>query len=144
MIVLLILLVTFDQITKHFALRLQFENSIVVIKNVFALTFVKNHGAAFGILQKQRWLFILIASVAIFIITRYIIMMPKDSSSVLKKLSMILICSGALGNLIDRLINGYVVDFLELSFINFPVFNFADVYLTIGVALLILSSCLRK
>jgi signal peptidase II len=135
MIILIVLIIGFDQLTKFFL-----NNNLVLnqpnplIKGFFYLTLVHNRGAAFGILRNQIPLFVL---TSIFAITLIIFNLKKAGRN--KKLSandlaLGLILAGAVGNLIDRLVYGYVIDFLD--FCVWPVFNVADSAITVGAVLL--------
>jgi len=127
------LLVGIDQAAKYLALHsLKPVGSITVIENIFSLTFVENRGAAFGILQGHT---ILLAIVSIFItvlLLYFYIKMPQGKVYKFIRFSLVLIISGAIGNLIDRFLRGYVVDFFHATFIDFPVFNVADIYVVVG------------
>ncbi len=128
-----------DQLSKYFFLNLlSLNQSIPVIKNMFHLTLVYNTGCAFGLLKNQGWYFIIISLLVIFFILFYWIKELKYAQgSKILKLSLVLILSGAIGNLIDRLRFGYVIDFLDFRI--WPVFNLADSAITIGVILI----CIR-
>jgi len=125
-----------DQITKYFILtNLGLNDSVAVIRNSFHFTLVHNTGAAFGIFKDQTLFFISISIVSIISI---IIFLKKNTkSSTLIDIALALILGGALGNLLDRLRFGYVVDFLD--FRVWPVFNVADSAISIGVFLALLS-----
>lgn len=129
--ILVVTVLLLDQISKLLALKyLQPVNSIPVINNILNFTYVENRGAAFGILQNQKIFFILITLVVLALIwfyTHY----NRLSRSVVFGLS--LIAGGAIGNLIDRIRLGYVVDFFHV--LNFPVFNIADSAVVIGTIL---------
>jgi len=121
-----------DQLTKFLALRfLQLNTPVPLIKNFLNLTLVHNHGAAFGIFQNQLFLFVL---VSIFAIALILYNLKNKKNSIILKLALSLILGGAVGNLIDRLRFGFVVDFLDLRV--WPVFNFADSVITIAALLL--------
>ncbi|HEO6964379.1 TPA: signal peptidase II, partial [Streptococcus agalactiae] len=105
--------------------------------NIVSLTYLRNYGAAFSILQNQQWLFTLIT---IFVVCVAIIYLMKHiNGSYWLLISLTLIISGGLGNFIDRLRLGYVVDMVHLDFINFAIFNVADSYLTIGIICLMIA-----
>ncbi|MDO5590543.1 MAG: signal peptidase II [Lachnospiraceae bacterium] len=131
--------VLFDQWTKYMALaHLRGQEPYVLIKNVFELDYLENRGAAFGMLQNKQILFILcVALISIFVVVFY-----KNVSLSRHFLPLrvcaILIMAGAIGNVIDRIFRHYVVDFFYFSLINFPVFNVADIYVTVAAILLIL------
>lgn len=129
-IVLVILLL--DQSSKFLITRnLTLSQSIPVIKGVFHITLVHNKGAAFGILKNQVPLFIL---TAIFAIVLVLLNLRGNKHKKLYSISLSLILAGALGNLIDRVFFGYVIDFLDFRI--WPVFNVADSAITIGAILL--------
>lgn len=132
--VITIIIVFLDQLSKFFIAKSLFLNqSVAVIKGVFYLTLIHNRGAAFGILKNQLPLFIFTSLFAIVLI---FINLKKDAHKKLSvyTVSLCFIFAGALGNLIDRLCLGYVVDFLD--FRVWPVFNVADSAITIGAILL--------
>lgn len=121
-----------DQLSKFLAVRfLQLNTSVSLIKNFLYMTLVHNRGAAFGMLKNQLFLFVMISFFAILFIFLHL---KNKKNPFLFKISLSLILSGAVGNLIDRLRFGYVIDFLDLRF--WPVFNLADSALTIGALLL--------
>lgn len=127
--------IALDQYTKYLALtRLVNYDTIPLIENVFHLTFVKNRGAAFGILQNQKWFFIVVTGAIMIGIIYYIYREKPESKLLMISLSMIL--GGAVGNLIDRVRYSYVVDFFDFTLINFPVFNVADSFVVVGTIFL--------
>lgn len=133
---IIIFIVVLDQLTKGLCrtyLKNTESRTIPVIKNVFHITYVENRGAAFSILQNQRWLFIVI-TIAISGIMFYYLLHMRRRNDVLTT-SMCLILGGAIGNLIDRIYLGYVVDFLDFRLINFAVFNVADSAVVVGAIL---------
>lgn len=105
------------------------------IPHIAEFVFVKNTGAAFSILSGKVWL--LSAVSIIFCIAVVVYMIWKRPKNPLLCTSLALIFSGALGNAIDRIAYGYVVDFINLSFMNFPVFNIADIAITVGAVLIV-------
>ena len=114
-------------------------DSIVLIPNFFAITYVRNTGAAFSVLENNRILFIVIGLVALYLIYRYLI---RDKS--LNKLSIIsysMLLGGIIGNMIDRIVYGYVIDYLSFNIFgyNFPVFNLADTFIVVSVILIIIN-----
>lgn len=126
-----------DQITKWLAvIFLQGHPPVPVIDWFIRFTYLENRGAAWGMLSDHRWVFMVLSSVAIIGVTLYVfIMKPKDP---LLRVSLAFVTAGGIGNMIDRIFLGYVVDFLEFTFIDFPVFNVADSFVCIGAAMLIL------
>ncbi|RKV83606.1 MAG: signal peptidase II, partial [Streptococcus sp.] len=99
------------------------------------LTYLRNTGAAFSILENQQWLFAVITLVVIGAAIWYLCKQIKGSFWLLSGLSLII--AGGIGNFIDRVRQGFVVDMFQLDFINFAIFNVADSYLTIGVMVLV-------
>lgn len=125
-----------DQLSKQWVTRvLQPVGDIPLWDGVFHLTYARNIGAAFSMLEGQLWFFVLFtlaASVAILYVTfRY-----RNSLPILLRITLGLILGGAVGNLIDRLLYGYVIDFLYFKLINFAIFNIADCCVVIGSILL--------
>ncbi|MGN1458004.1 MAG: signal peptidase II [Acutalibacteraceae bacterium] len=136
-IILSAVIVIIDQIIKYFVLEfLAPVGSVTVIDNLFSLVYVENRGAAFGIFQNQVWIFALITvlMIAVFV---YILVSGKIKGKLFTT-SAILIIGGGIGNLIDRIFRGFVVDYLSVSFFP-PVCNFADYCITIGAVLFIIS-----
>jgi signal peptidase II len=122
-----------DRISKWICqTSLQPLGSVPVIKGIFHLTYVENRGAAFGILQNKTWFFIP-ATLIILVILLYMLIRVKTNSK-LMRVSLALIAGGAVGNLIDRIWLGYVVDFLDFRI--WPVFNIADSSVVVGALIL--------
>lgn len=142
-IILVPVLFLLDKTAKNLAvLHLKGQNDLILIENVLQLRYIENRGAAFGILQNSRWFFIVItllvtAGAAAAYIWYVVKRMTKRSSPVIMLLFSLLM-AGAFGNFADRAANGYVVDFIYVSLIDFPVFNLADIYITCGCILTIL------
>ena len=131
-----ILLILLDQWTKHLAVsHLKGQPPLVLIEGVFELLYSENRGAAFSILQgKQGFLFLITLAVLIFV-GYALVKMPANRRYLPLTVCLNLLFSGAVGNMIDRVTNGFVVDFLYVSLIDFPVFNVADIYVTTAAAL---------
>ena len=125
-----------DQIIKFFVLNeLKPIGTVKVIDGVFNLTYVENRGVAFGIFQDMRWVFVAVTCILLFLIIFY--MFKKRPKGKLFYICAGMIIGGGVGNLIDRLVHGYVVDYLAVSFFP-PVCNFADYCITIGVFILLI------
>ena len=134
-----VILIVFDQWTKILAYdKLRVDGPFVIWKGVFELLYSENRGAAFGILQGQKWFFLLVAAAVVIVILVFLYKMPNDKKMFPMFLCTVLLASGAIGNVIDRLSRGFVVDFLYFKLINFPIFNVADCYVVIAAGLLIL------
>ena len=137
-----ILLTVVDQFTKYLAFtRLRGQENWILIPGVFELEYVENRGAAFGMLQEKQLLFFLIAVLVLAGVLYMLWRMPDGKHYRPLAVCLMLIASGAVGNMIDRITQSYVVDFLYFSLINFPIFNVADCYVTcsaVGLVLLIM------
>lgn len=132
-IILAVILFIIDQATKYIALtKLKPLGSVTFIDGFMDFTFVENRGAAFGILNGRVWLLLVIAAVICIVIIAAMLKMPNTKEYKWLKWSLMLILAGAIGNVADRLFRGYVVDFFEFTFIKWPVFNMADIYVVIG------------
>ena len=135
-----VLLVALDQATKYFAEAcLSGGRSISVIPGVFQLFYLENRGAAFGMLADRQWFFILVAFVMMAAALWVYLRLPQGRRYRLLGWICVLVGAGAAGNMIDRIWHKYVIDFLYVSLIDFPVFNLADCYVCIGAALGVLS-----
>ena len=132
--------VALDQLTKWLAVVfLQPEGaagSFHLWENVLHLTYVKNEGAAFGMLADHRWVFMVFSTVAIIGLSVYLFGFSKDNKWV--KISLAMIIGGGIGNMIDRTLLGYVVDFVDFRLINFAVFNVADIFVCVGCGMMFL------
>ena len=132
-----VLLTALDQWTKYLAvLHLKGQSPIVLWDGVFELYYLENRGAAFGILQGQKAVFLICTAVVLVLIAFYYNRLPGGRRYTLMRVVAVLLAAGALGNLIDRMRYSYVVDFLYFKLIDFPVFNVADCYVTVGAVLL--------
>ena len=127
--------VVLDQLSKWLAVvYLQGEVSFPLWKDVLHLTFVKNEGAAFGMLADHRWVFMIFSSVAIVGLSIYLFGFCKENKLV--KICLAMIIGGGIGNMIDRVALGYVVDFIDFTLIDFAVFNIADSCVCVGTFML--------
>ena len=135
--ILIILSVAADQITKHLVLaNIAMYEDVAVLPGIFHFTYIENKGAAFGMLANNRWVFHVISTVAIAAFVFYIIKYrPKD---ILLRISLSFVVGGGIGNMIDRCFRGSVVDFIEVDFIDFYVFNVADIFVCVGCGLMVL------
>lgn len=127
-----------DQLTKLLAIKyLRPIKTYPIIKDVLHLTYVENRGAAFGMLANHRWVFIVISTLTIVFLLVFLYAGYTDKKLYTVSISMII--SGGIGNMIDRLYLGYVVDFIDFRLINFAVFNGADSIVCVGAGILILA-----
>ncbi len=132
-----LVMVGIDQYTKSLAeAALRLGESVEIIPGFFDLRYVQNRGAGFSILQGQTVFFYVISVIALI---AFAVMLYK-SKTTLSKISLLLMIGGTIGNFIDRILHVYVVDFLDFYIFgyDFPVFNVADAFLTVGVFLLII------
>ena len=130
-----------DQYTKFLAVTHLQDAAIPIIDGVFELRYLENRGAAFGMLQNQQVFFFIAACTMLVIVAILYVRLPQTRRLLPFRICMILLAAGAIGNMIDRMRMSYVVDFLYFKLIDFPIFNMADIYVTIsaiGVILLIL------
>ena len=131
-----IFIILIDQFSKYFIF---YNYKKVINKNflLFRLDFVKNYGAAFNIFSGNR-IFLSCLSIIFTILLTYLIL-RKNNHNILDLISYSFILGGTVGNGIDRTLKGFVIDFINLNFINFPVFNIADISINIGLVFLIYS-----
>jgi len=126
-----------DQWVKHLAVaHLQNAPDIPLIEGVFRLAYVENRGAAFGLLEGARWVFVVLTVIVLGAIVVYFIRLPKTKQTRLLRGALIVLCGGALGNFIDRARQGYVVDMFYFHWFEFPVFNVADILTVVSTFLL--------
>ena len=130
-----------DQLTKWLsATYLSKIITLPIIKDVIHLTYVENRGAAFGMFANNRWVFMTTSTVMIIGLLLYLYLGLAENR--LYEISIAMIISGGIGNMIDRIALGYVVDFIDFRLINFAVFNGADSFVCVGAGLLILAMVL--
>lgn len=135
---IVILGVFFDQYTKHLAvLHLKESEPLVILDGVFELYYLENRGAAFGILEGKQTFFILSVVIITVLILWFLKIVPLEKRFMPLSLIAAFILAGAYGNCIDRAVLGYVVDFFYFKLIDFPVFNVADIYVTVSTFLMV-------
>ena len=130
------LLIAIDQFTKYLAQKYLMDGPIVIWDGVFELHYLENRGAAFGILQGQKVIFLICTVLILAVLAFYYNRMPLEKKYQPLRVVGVLLGAGAVGNLIDRMVQSYVVDFLYFKLIDFPIFNVADCYVTAGAILL--------
>ena len=134
-LILTTILVVIDQVTKYLTVQnIELGQVVEFIPDFVSLTYIRNTGAAFSILEGQMWFFYIVTTVVIGVLIYYMYTEAKNDRVLGILLSLIL--AGAIGNFIDRLMLLYVVDMIKLEFMDFAIFNVADSYLTVGVILL--------
>lgn len=134
--VMVLILAGLDQWVKSLAvLYLKDKAPFVVIEGAFEFFYLENRGAAFGIFQNQRWIFLILTALIMVGLVWLYGRIPAVKRYVPLRICIVASFAGAVGNMIDRIKNGYVVDFLYFKLIDFPVFNIADIYVTLSVIL---------
>jgi len=132
------LLIILDQVTKYWAASVLKGNKAIEIWNgVFEFQYLENRGMAFGLMQNQIILFVIFTVIILGVIFYYYRLVPDTKRMMPLRWAMVVLAAGAVGNLIDRIVNNYVIDFLYFKFIDFPIFNVADCYVTISLLTLI-------
>ena len=127
----IILLFFIDQWIKHVVVAtIALGGSHTVIPGILSLTYIRNDGAAWSMLAGQQWFFLVISVAALLVMGWFLIRYRQNWQY---EFGLVFMIAGTLGNFYDRIVNGFVVDMFQLDFINFPIFNFADSCLTIGV-----------
>ena len=130
-------LIAADLLTKLAASKLG-SREVVLIPGVLSLSYIENHGAAFGIMQGRQWLLIVISAVIIAAAVVFYIRRIRDTRYRYLRVLTVFLVAGALGNMIDRIMLGYVRDFIYFKLIDFPVFNVADIYVTVSAVLILI------
>lgn len=131
------IIVGIDQLVKYLTVQnISLYETVTAIPNVLSFTYHQNSGAAWSILEGQMWFFIIVTLIVIGVIGYYL--HTQGRQNLLFSSALTLLLAGAIGNLIDRVLNQYVVDMFRLEFVQFPIFNVADMSLTFGVGLMIL------
>lgn len=126
-----------DQVVKIIvSSTMSVGQTVPVIEDIFHFTYIRNEGAAFGMLADHRWVFMIISTVAIGALLVYLFKFCKER--MLTKIGIALIIGGGIGNMIDRIFLGYVVDMIDCRFIDFYVFNIADSCVCVGAGIVIL------
>ena len=131
------LLTGFDQLTKLLAVKnLKGKADIPLIPDVLYFQYLENRGAAFGIFQDRKIFLVLLTSLILVGVCYVLWKIPADKKYIYLKLLCFLITAGGIGNLIDRVRLDYVIDFIYFAPIDFPVFNVADIYVSVGMVFL--------
>ncbi len=137
--ILIPVLVITDQVTKQLALKnLNGKPPVDIIKNVLQLTYLRNDGAAWGMFSGKQWFFIILTVALMVLIIYILIKMPFTRKYLPLRIIIETLMAGALGNFIDRVANGDVHDFIYFKIIDFPVFNFADICVSLSMIALVI------
>ena len=125
--------VLLDQFTKYLAItKLKGEAPYILLKGVFQFEYLENRGAAFGLFQDQRIFFFISVAVICAVVIWFYVKVPMERRFLPLRICAVLIVAGAFGNCIDRVRLNYVVDFFYFKLIDFPIFNVADIYVTVS------------
>ena len=128
-----------DRLTKIWATSNLMSQDIGVWDGVVKFHYLENRGAAWGLFQNAFWLFYVITAVAVVVMAILYARIPFAKRYHFLRVLLVLLCAGAVGNFIDRAWYHYVVDFICVEFIDFPVFNVADIYVTVSVFLIVIA-----
>jgi len=135
LIAIILGVVALDQLTKALAvIYLEGEASFPLWQDVLHFTYARNEGAAFGMLSDQRWIFMVFSTVAILALLAVLFFHSPKSRYV--QITLAMIAGGGIGNMIDRIALGYVIDFIDFTLIDFAIFNVADSFVTVGAFML--------
>ncbi len=135
----LAVLIAIDQYTKYLAvIKLKDQPAFNILDGVLEFNYLENRGAAFGMLQNQKLFFVFVACVFLSVIVYVLFKAPAEKKYTSLHILLTMIAGGAIGNMIDRLRLDYVVDFIYFVLINFPIFNVADIYVTVATFFLII------
>lgn len=136
--IIIVVAVILDQLSKHIVVTNMYQSSAEFIPGVLGFRYCENTGAAFSIFSNATWALALVSVVMFALIILAIVICKKHGAPWQINACFALIAGGAVGNLIDRVFLGYVVDFIELQFMHFAIFNVADCFVCVGVALLLI------
>ena len=135
---IILFVIGFDQLTKYLTVKLlALGESFPIIEGVIHFTHWINRGAAFGMLANHRWVFMLISTLLIVALAGYLYL--GKCPNLLYSISISMIIGGGIGNMIDRVYLGYVIDFIDFTLIDFAIFNIADSFVCVGAGLLVLA-----
>ena len=144
-VLFVVFLLALDQFSKYLAVvYLRPITEFQLIEGVFSLYYWENAGMAFGMLQGGRWIFVTVTIVVLGFILYYYVSLPKSRHQKLIRIFLLILTGGALGNFIDRLLKGSVVDFFYFKLIDFPIFNLADVFLVVSIFALVIITLFTK
>ena len=143
-LILLTLLIFLDFFSKYIVVTNIFQNQFIKINEYLDIVYVKNFGVSFGLFSNTVPFWVLVIIGIMIILFIFYLMIKSDKK--LEKLSYFIILAGAISNISDRAINGYVIDFLSLHYNNFywPAFNLADIYITVGIIMLLSSFFIKS
>lgn len=132
--IIAVILVAVDQIVKNWAAETLVKGDIAIIENVLYLKYAENTGVAFSMFSDNRWILVAVTSIMLAAVLAFFL--SGKVSGKLEVFSLSLLLSGGVGNLIDRISLGYVIDYIDVRIINFAIFNIADICICVGAFLL--------
>ncbi len=133
-LILVALLIVFDQFTKKLAVaKLMDKPAFVLIEGVLELDYLENRGVAFGMFQGQRYMILVVGIIFLAVLLFFMLKMPVGKKYTALHIILSCVIAGGIGNMIDRFSLGYVIDFISFVLIHFPIFNVADCYVVCGV-----------
>lgn len=132
--IIAVIIVALDQIVKNWAAETLVNGDIAIIKNVLYLKYAENTGVAFSMFSDNRWILVGVTSIMLAVVLAFFLSGKADGKLELFSLSLLL--AGGVGNLIDRISLGYVIDYIDVRIINFAIFNIADICICVGAFLL--------
>lgn len=135
--IIAVILIAVDQIVKNWAAETLIHGDIAIIENVLYFKYAENTGVAFSMFSDNRW--ILVGVTAIMLIVVLAFFLSGKVTDKLEQFALALMLAGGVGNLIDRISLGYVIDFIDVRIINFAIFNIADMCICIGAGLVVLA-----
>ena len=142
--IIILVLTLLDQVSKHLVLTyLKGENDISLISGVLQLRYIENRGMAFGLFEGKIPVFVILCLLFFCLFVYVYARIPRTRYYLPLAVTSVIMVSGALGNFIDRVFRGYVVEFIYFSLIDFPVFNMADIYVVCSGILLVLLVCFK-
>ncbi|HZK10551.1 MAG TPA: signal peptidase II [Clostridia bacterium] len=144
MIGIILGIIVLDRISKVLAVRFLQEASLALWENVFHLTYIENTGAAFSLFKGHTLALGIFSLIMVALLSYFLYKRKKEGGGLLEQTALAFIIGGAVGNLYDRLILGYVIDYFDFRLINFAVFNVADSFITVGAGLILLSIFLEE
>ena len=135
--ILVFILLAIDQFTKYLAVnKLMDKPAFVIINKVLEFDYLENRGVAFGMMQNQKWFILLTTFILLSVVLFLLLRLPENKKYILLHFVFTAIVAGGIGNMIDRLRLGYVIDFISFVLIDFPTFNVADCYIVCATIVL--------
>ncbi len=132
--IIAVIIIALDQIVKNWAAETLVNGDIAIIKNVLYLKYAENTGVAFSMFSDNRWILVGVTSIMLAVVLAFFLSGKAEGKLELFSLSLLL--AGGVGNLIDRISLGYVIDYIDVRIINFAIFNIADICICVGAFLL--------